>query len=121
MKPLLKNVIKAVNTIFFQEGFDRRLSEHKNLEYWAEKGNRGVYFYDCEDTMINNDDCCRRYLLKTAMVDDQWYLNIYRGYTNDYDDWDYSMILCVPIDPNRLCWEEAPKCVDLIMHVINNV
>ncbi len=103
-----KEIIKAVSTIFFQEGFDRN-GNGENLDYWKSETGRVSLFGP-------NSDGSYRYMLNTEKIKNQYYLRLSSAFElDDYDDENYFQeLLLIPINHKRLCWEEFTKCVSII-------
>lgn len=115
-----KEIVKALATVFFQEGFDRHTGKN-GLEYWSVKpedfGSRCVRCTInevlCEDGSIKRDN-----ILNTYVEDDKYYLRLGAidyccdEYGDEYQN--YYVLVYIPVDPERLCWGEMPRCAEII-------
>lgn len=108
------SIIKALSTVFFQEGFDRKEKKH-GLEYWkVSEEELDVHCRQCK--ICGNEDVT--YLLNTVNMNEQWYLRVFSIYYDEYGEFkNHKPItnLLIPVDTERLCWEEMPKCAQLIV------
>lgn len=105
------SIIKALSTVFFQEGFNREEKKH-GLEYWAVSDeNMDVHCTQCK--ICGNEYIV--YLLNTLNVNGQWYLRVFSISYDEYGSASKPKTeLLIPVNPEKLCWEEMPKCAQLI-------
>ena len=107
MNQLTKEVIHAVSTVFFQEGFNRENEEvmESNLNYWAYPRQSKIRSY------WRDEEEYRWLAISTKNIDDKWYLELWQQYTDEYgDDQERDIIVYIPIKPTRLCWEMDRYC-----------
>ena len=115
MKKEIRCIFEALNTVFFQEGFDRE--EHKHgLKYWeVENDKLDVH---CRQCKIWDDDGVE-YLLNTVNMNGQWFLRVFNIiYDEDGCVDSINIELLIPVDTDRLCWEEMPICAQMIQERI---
>jgi len=105
------SIIKALSTVFFQEGFNRAENKH-GLEYWcASDEDLKEHCRSCK--ICGNDDVV--YLLNTVNLNGQWYLRVFNiEYDEEGDLKKLHIDLLIPVNTKRLCWEEMTKCTNLI-------
>lgn len=105
------SIIKALSTVFFQEGFNRKENKH-GLEYWCVSD--GDLKQHCRQCKICGNDGAD-YSLNTVNLNGQWYLRVFSIEYNEYGNLEELHIdLLIPVDTERLCWEEMTKCANLI-------
>lgn len=105
------SIIKALSTVFFQEGFDRKENKH-GLEYWSV--NDEELKVHCRQCKICEHETVA-YLLNTVNMNGQWYLRVFSIEYDEYDNQEIHVDLLIPVDTERLCWEEMSKCAQLIV------
>lgn len=104
------SIIKALSTVFFQEGFNREEKKH-GLKYWeVSEEELDEHCRQCK--ICGNEDIT--YLLNTVNMNGQWYLRVFSKVYDEFDQCELSTELLIPINPERLCWEEMSKCAQLI-------
>ena len=105
------SIIKALSTVFFQEGFDRKEKKH-GLEYWKVSDEElDVHCRQCK--ICGNESIV--HLLNTVNVNGQWYLRVFSIVYNEYGEYENTNIdILIPVNTGRLCWEEMSKCAQLI-------
>ena len=109
-------IIKALATVFFQEGFDRNCGKH-GLEYWCV--NEEDLEEHCRQCTICDNEYAT-YLLNTTTINGKWYIRLYNTTRNEYGDIDnIKTLLLIPVDTKRLCWDEITKCASLINNFVN--
>lgn len=117
----LNQIINAVTTVFFQEGFDRKKGIH-GLDYWKQSDDNRFVKRCFIDHPVDCEEITHRYMLNTKYIDNKWFLHLFRVIYDDYGDaGDFSTLLLIPIDPNRLCWEEVGKCVTIIEFYLKTI
>ena len=119
-----KEIIKALNTVFFQEPFNRKAGEH-GLDYWnvnhedLEEHCRRVGIMETYEVDGAIDE---EYLLNIYKIGNDYFLRLWKCVHNydQYGDEDVSVyvITYIPINPERLCWEEVPKCAEIIEYLL---
>ena len=117
----LNQIINAVTTVFFQEGFDRKKGIH-GLDYWKQVDDNRFVKRCFIDHPVDDEEITHRYMLNTKCIDNEWFLHLFRVIYDDngYAD-DSSTLLLIPIDPNMLCWEEVGKCVTIIEFYLKTI
>lgn len=113
MNKRIKQITTAVNTVFYQFGFDRIKRVHGLSRWNKNDGNcKGVTVIERVEPYIN-------YYLVTTCIDDHWYLVLCCYKYNEYDDsYEDRELLVIPVDVDELCFDTLANCVDLIEHCI---
>ena len=107
-------IVQALATVFFQEGFDRKDNKH-GLDYWRVKSEE--LSEHCKQVKIHIDEDGIDYILNTEYDEaiDQWFLRLTCITYDDYGGLeDINVMVMIPIDPERLCWEEFGKCSEIV-------
>ena len=108
MEEKTKKIVKALSTLFFQEGFDRETGKH-GLGYWE------VQSEDMANPCIRQCTINESTSLNTTRIDDKWYIRVFINCFDEYGDLeDRKTLLLIPVDTSRLCWEQFTKCAELI-------
>lgn len=106
------SIIKALSTVFFQEGFDRKEKKH-GLEYWN-VSNEELKSNRCRQCKICGNETVN-YLLNTVNMNEQWYLRVFSIEYDEYGNLEGVHVnLLIPVNTDRLCWDEMSKCAQLI-------
>lgn len=111
-------VIKALATIFFQEGFDRNAGKH-GLGYWCVSDE--ALSEHCKQCKIWEDDTIK-YLLNTVQINGKWCVRLYYISFDEYGQADeMESMVYIPVDTGRLCWDEISKCAQIIYELIDEI
>ena len=117
MDKRIKKIVYAVNSVLFSMGYNREQKMH-SLGYWEESTTRRCKIC-LDDDASDHWETADYYGLNTIKRNDTWYLHLYYSYYNDYqDERTESDLLLIPLDTDRLCWEQATDAIDLIDHCI---
>lgn len=116
MDKRIKKIVYAVNSVLFSMGYNREQKMH-SLGYWEESTKRRCTI--CLDDPPAQWETANYYCLNTVKRNDTWYLRLYYSCYNDYlDKRNEHELLLIPLDTDRLCWEQATDAIDLIDHRI---
>ena len=116
MKKSTRQIIKAVSTLFFEEGFDREKGVH-SLNYWL-----------VEHTQLERCRCVKvrdrihedgfvygGLFINTAKIGNDWFVRVYDHVLDSDGDFDHADVHgYIRVDPERLCWEEFVDTCEFI-------